>query len=701
MSPTTQGPETQEDHRGVSLTEFMALFGEELMSRVREALPPIVVSPTVVSRGRKPLGVQALASTAMVEALKRYGAGFLVAEMSTGKTKIALDALMEYNPQGRYLVMCPPHLVEKWRREAEMEGFHAVILSSLEDIRRLPTLPTPLVAVLSREKAKLGPGWKAAFYSKPYRKKGCWSRRPVCPRCLKPLVDKKGFPLLPEDLGRKKHKCPSCGEPLWEMAEPRRVALADALKRNLPRGFFKVLVLDEAHEYKGQGSAQGVTAGVLADWVGRVLVLTGTLFGGYASSLFALFHRFLPGFRKEYGLKDVETFVRRYGVLEEIRIHKKEEDGRWSRRRSTPIVKEKPGLSPLLLPLLLPHTAFVRLPEVAEGLPPYREEVVYLSLEGEHQARVRTFYSTIRAVVAQALAQGNKKLLGGYLQAALHGPDAHFTDVPLRDPETGRVLAVLPAMEEEYISPKERWLLDLVHKETAQGRRVLVYVQNTETRDQVRRLVELLKRRGFEAAGLYANTVPPEKREAWLRRKVQEGVRVLVAHPRLVQTGLDLIDFPTLVFYQAEYSVYTLRQAARRSLRIGQTQPVRVYFLTYEETLQKAALQLIATKARTSLALEGELVEGGLTVASEEDPTLFLARSLVGKLAPEPLKWQGVAGVPMEEKPDQPPSPKKAGSFPTQTLIPLPTLKEPRVVRHRGKKMVLPAGQMVLFEEIL
>ena len=47
-------------------------------------------------------------------------------------------------------------------------------------------------------------------------------------------------------------------------------------------------------------------------------------------------------------------------------------------------------------------------------------------------------------------------------------------------------------------------------------------------------------------------------------------MQVVVGNPGLVQTGLDLtgaLDFPTLVFYQAPLSAYTLRQASRRSHR--------------------------------------------------------------------------------------------------------------------------------------
>ena len=64
---------------------------------------------------------------------------------------------------------------------------------------------------------------------------------------------------------------------------------------------------------------------------------------------------------------------------------------------------------------------------------------------------------------------------------------------------------------------------------------------------------------------------------------------MVIAHSKLVETGLDLLDFPTILFYESGYSLRTLRQVSRRSWRIGQERPVRVTFLCYEGTMQMAA----------------------------------------------------------------------------------------------------------------
>ena len=98
-----------------------------------------------------------------------------------------------------------------------------------------------------------------------------------------------------------------------------------------------------------------------------------------------------------------------------------------------------------------------------------------------------------------------------------------------------------------------------------------------------------------------------------------------------MQTGLDLIDFPTIVWDETDYSVYVVRQTSRRSWRIGQTRPVKVVFMSYRNTLQADALKLVAKKMQSSLAVEGELPEDGLAAYGDDgdDMMMALARRIV------------------------------------------------------------------------
>ena len=163
-------------------------------------------------------------------------------------------------------------------------------------------------------------------------------------------------------------------------------------------------------------------------------------------------------------------------------------------------------------------------------------------------------------------------------------PDGCTRGETVFDPRTGDVIVQVPPLSEEKLYPKEKSLIDLVAAERLEGRRVLVYVTHTGTRDITGRMDDILTRHGFRVAVMKADAVAPNRREAWVADKVKQGIDVLICHPRLVQTGLDLIDFPTIVWDETDYSVYVVRQASRRSWRIGQTRPVKVVFTTMTPT---------------------------------------------------------------------------------------------------------------------
>ena len=187
-----------------------------------------------------------------------------------------------------------------------------------------------------------------------------------CPTCFAPATDDEDVPLTLSELRAKKRRCRACGGPLWQADRtgPRRVPLADYVRRRMP-GYFDLLILDEGHEYKARGSAQGLAAESLAGACAKTLTLTGTLFGGYSSTLFYLLWRFSPAVRREFGYRDESKWISRYGIVE--RVTKKDpdaygDDGRHSKRRSylTRTI-EKPGVSPSVLFHLIGNTVFLRL----------------------------------------------------------------------------------------------------------------------------------------------------------------------------------------------------------------------------------------------------------------------------------------------------------------------------------------------------
>src|ERR1700722_18895937 len=426
---------------------------------------------------------------------------------------------------------------------------------------------------------------------------------------------------------------------LWQAdgKKIRRFADMDFIGRYMP-DFFDYAIADEVHELKGD-TAQGNALGTLAGCAQRTVVLTGTLLGGYADEVFNILFRMHPskmvheGF--EYGEAGVRMFTETYGLLEKITVIEPA-DNACSEARVTKRVRRRPGASPLLFGrFLMSLGAFISLEDISEALPPYREEVVSVEMDPP----LKEAYKKLEDDIKKALKEhrGNQSVMSVALNALLLYPDRPFRLGDLfgweYDPETQRrerfLIAQTQDLDEEYVYAKESRLLEEVKAELARGRRCQIYAVYTQKRDVTRRLEHILAREGIRVA-LLTTDIAPELREAWYERQLRAGVQAVICHPKLVQTGLDLIDFPTILFYETGYSLYVLRQASRRSWRIGQRATVKVKFLHYSNTMQETCLRLMGKKLLVSLAMEGKFSSEGLQAINDEDDILMaMARELV------------------------------------------------------------------------
>ena len=635
-----------------TLSEFIKEFGGILTERVKEEFKPLYTplpAKEAMNRFshlfRKPFLAQAHTALGVYEALKKQNSVYLIGEMGTGKTFTSLAVVSLFEKPQRVLVLCPPHLVRKWKREVEetIPGARAEIISSISQLEQLRERKGEKAEVhefyiVSREKAKLHYGWRHGLL----KKGGSY----VCPSCFSSRT------LIEEELGydpfRRKAQCPFCGEQLWQAdsSRIRRYSLGMFIKKYL-RSFFDIFIADEVHEYKSGSSIQGQVFGMLASAIKKKILLTGTLMGGYAHNLFHLLWRTHTKEMKELGFtyRSEQEFQKRYGFVEKVFKVKNDEDYDYGVRKKRRQVRMKalPGISPGLFPeLLLSNAVFVRLSDVAEALPPYREEVHLIEMNEEQRKVYLDVESSIRREVV-AYQKGFMKNLSTLLTALLLLPDAVYRE-NYWELENGDITNEVV----EGLMPKEEKLLELCLEAKRQGRKTLVYVTFTGTRDISPRIQEILEGAGLKTAVLYS-TVPAVSREEWVEERLNEGIDVLITNPKLVETGLDLIAFPEVVFYQTGYSIYTLRQASRRSWRIGQKQKVKVHFLAYKDTLQEKALGLIASKMDTSLMVEGELSDKGLAELSQAEGSMMkeLAKALVGEIEVEsPLeKWKSFKQV--------------------------------------------------------
>ena len=683
------------------------------------------------------LPAQKHAAAAILTRLETYSEAICVGEMGTGKTTLAAAVAAGRHAQ-RTIVLCPPHLVDKWQREvkAVWPGARATHLQTISDVDQFfADQPdnAPLVGVLKQTTARSASGWEHAYnYSGPASHnygsgeytdvQRPWGealvarpaqseaeraayRRPFTDRQMEAMRQRgvrcpvcgatqfiSGRPLAVGEMKTATRRCSNeaCRSPLYQFTRRRspsqergsfrlyadrerailqaiaspspavpfspsprlpvplsptlrhgygKVPLSGYIKKRA-RGKLDLLIVDECHQYKGIDSDQGYAMHHLAQAADKTVALTGTIYGGKASSLFYLLFRLAPEMRRAFvnpeasGQRRLRSkeWVSAYGILQQIETVTLDEDGKQTANsRANVRYKELPGGSPALLPWLLNRSVFLSLGDMGFPLPEYAEIPVSVPMAPEQAARYESLKEQLREELKERLVRGDKSLLAGYLYALLFWPDSPRRAKVVRCPRTDKIVASVPGLPDDFVGPKEEEIIALCRQEKAQNRKVLLLCQQTDTLDIQPEWQEMLAAAGLKAAILRA---APNKREGWVAKQVQAGVDVVISHPRKVETGIDLLDFPTIIWMAIDYSVYTVLQASRRSWRIGQTQPVKVYYFAYEETIQEDALRLVAAKVAATLRVNGETVgDDGLAdldEAASGDLVATLAKIVTG-----------------------------------------------------------------------
>jgi hypothetical protein len=307
------------------------------------------------------------------------------------------------------------------------------------------------------------------------------------------------------------------------------------IKRYLPDGYFDLLVVDEGHEYKNSGSAQGQAMGVLAAKARKCVLLTGTLMGGYADDLFYLLFRILTRRMIEDGYRPnargsmapaAMSFMRDHGVLKDIYTERDNESHKTAKGKKLSVRTVKaPGFGPKgIHRFVLPFTVFLKLKDIGGNvLPAYQEEFIDIGMSAEQASAYQQLAGKLTQELRQALARRDTTLLGVVLNVLLAWPDCCFRPEIVKHPRSKDTLAFVPSIfAEEQRMPKEQALFDLCLAEKAKGRKVLAYTVYSSTRDTTSRLKRLLEQAGLKVAVLRAS-VDTARREDWILDQVDRG----------------------------------------------------------------------------------------------------------------------------------------------------------------------------------
>lgn len=391
------------------------------------------------------------------------------------------------------------------------------------------------------------------------------------------------------------------------------------------------LICDELHQYKGE-SGQGNAMANLVGCSSKVIGMTATLVNGYSSGMFYLLYRIAPNLmiadNKSYS--NPRAFNDEYGVTEEVFECYDSEYNNNSRCKKRKIrERQLPGVSPLVYSRFLIESAvFLSLNDMGKDLPDYEEIPVELSLHPDVMKEYKRIEETLIRVIRKDKAIA-RRVMSQYLQLISTYPDQPYGHKSILHPKEGEPI-VIPkdTMTAGELNDKDFAVLDIVERKVRNSERVLIYT-NWVKLDTQDKLKKLLTENGYKTEILRVN-IPPDKREKWVEDKVKDGVNVVITNPALVETGLDLNAFTTLVYYNIGYNLFTFRQSSRRSWRINQTAPrIEVYMLYYKGVMQERALKLMASKLSVATIIEGNLSDEGLAAMSEcRDMTTLLAKEL-------------------------------------------------------------------------
>lgn len=385
---------------------------------------------------------------------------------------------------------------------------------------------------------------------------------------------------------------------------------------------FHLLILDEAQMVKNAGSRSARALRKLQ--AHHLLCLTGTPLENHLGELWAQFDFLMPGF-----LGDVRSF-----------------NARWRK----PIEENGETLrAQLLAQRVRPFILRRRKQDVATELPPRTETILRVQLQGKQ----RELYEAVRTTA-------DKQVRRALERQSFEGAQITILDALLKlrqvccDP---RLVKGTTKTAHTMERAKLELLADMLPAVVAEGRRVLVFSQFTEMLGLAAQLLDTLALPYLTLTG----QTPPRQRGAVVKSfqaQDEASAPILLASLKAGGLGLNLTAADTVIHLDPWWNPAVEEQATARAHRIGQQQPVFVYKLVVEGSIEERMLELQARKAALAQGVLGHDAEGAVKF-SEADLRALLApltepnNNPLGIPGQDALRWGGTGQ--RKPRPLQPP----------------------------------------------
>jgi SNF2 family DNA or RNA helicase len=184
-------------------------------------------------------------------------------------------------------------------------------------------------------------------------------------------------------------------------------------------------------------------------------------------------------------------------------------------------------------------------------------------------------------------------------------------------------------------STKLDYLDDLFDELFAEeGRKVVLFSEWTTMLDLIEKL---LRKRGLDFVRL-DGSVPQKQRQELVQKFQTDPACKLFITTNAGSTGLNLQAANTVINVDLPWNPAVLEQRIGRAHRMGQTQPVQVYVLVTEETIEENLLRTIAAKRHLALAaLDSESEVDTVDLGSSMDELKSKLEVLLGAKPEAPV----------------------------------------------------------------
>ncbi len=327
---------------------------------------------------------------------------------------------------------------------------------------------------------------------------------------------------------------------------------AARLSRNLLRRIqFSYLILDEAQHIKNPGSTNAKSCKDLA--AAHKIVLSGTPLENSPEDLWSIMDFLHPGM-----LGTLPAFRKRYAGIAESQELRDD-----LARRVGPFIKRRTKA------------------EVAADLPPRTEKIIYCEFSPEQQA-----------LYDKVLADGRAEI------ARTRGDDRNFSAAIFTTLLRLRQICCNPALLPDGAgggvpSAKSELLAELLHENIDSSHKMLLFSQFTSL---LQLIIPELEKEGIAFEYLDGATVDRMKRVDNFNQS--PDIPLFLLSLKAGGTGLNLTSADTVIIYDPWWNPAVELQAADRSHRIGQQNPVTIFRLVVRNSVEEKILALQGRKRK-------------------------------------------------------------------------------------------------------